>query len=455
MRAIVARELGLELSDDADEVLAGALAQRIAERKTTATAYLDALSAPDTKAPDASAPDASAPDATELHTLGQLLTVGETYFFRMRGHFEALRALATEREGAPIAVLSAGCSTGEEAYSIAMTLLSIGRSDARVTAIDLSRRSLEAARAALYSEWALRAVAPPDRDRWFTRKGRAWEVRADVRAMVDLRAANLIDADAIPLGPFDAVFCRNVTMYFTRDAARTVIARLTASLKRGGLLFLGHAETLRGLSEEYAVEACAGSFHYRHTGGAAVAPSPPTVRTATPPKWMAPLPPEPLAAVSPDVVALVAEERFKEALAAIAPGPSVLRAVALLGDGEVDAAEEVCAHLVATEEGGPEAHYVLGLAAEHRGDRPAAIDRHRAALYLEPDFALAHLQLGRLARREGDAAAARRDLRHALDLIAHETATRIALLGGGFDRDALLALTRAELAAIDTEERKA
>ena len=436
MRELVARELGLELGDDADDVLANALGQRVAERRTTATAYLDMLAAEDRR---------------ELHALGQLLTVGETYFFRMRGHFDALRALASTRDDAPLAVLSAACSTGEEAYSIAMALVSVGQKNARVTAIDLSRRSLDTAHAALYSEWSLRSVTQADRDRWFVRKGPRWEVRADVRAMVELQAANLLEPDAIPLGPFDAIFCRNVLMYFTREAARTVVARVTASLRSGGLLFLGHAETLRGISEEYLVEPYGDSFHYRHIG-AAVTPVPAFVRSVTPARglramgWSAPTPP-PLAA-TPDVVALLAAERFEEALAAIDPAPSVLRAIALLGKGDIDAAERLAAELIAAEEGGAEAHYVLGLAAEHRGDRPTAIDRYRATLYLEPDFALAHLQLGRLARRQSELDAARRDLRHALELLAHEQPARIALFGGGFDREGLLAATRVELAAL-------
>jgi chemotaxis protein methyltransferase CheR len=122
--------------------------------------------------------------------------------------------------------------------------------------------------------------------------------------------------------------------------------------------------------------------------------------------------------------------------------------MALLDSGRLEDAEAMCTQLIARDETGAEAHYMLGLAAEARGDRSVAIDRHRAALYLEPDFALAHLQLGRLERREGDVDRARRDLRQALELLAHETAARLELFGGGFDREGLIALGRAELAAL-------
>lgn len=428
-RALVASTLGLELPDD--DSLEAALEQRRAERRLTLAQYIDTLD-----------------DPRELHALGQLLTVGETYFFRMRGHFDVLRAFVAGLEGRAPLVLSAGCSTGEEAYSIAIALRTAGHPDGRVVGVDLSQRSLEAARAATYSDWSLRSVAPADRERWFLASGARWAVRPEIRAMVDLRAGNLLED--VPPGPFDAVFCRNVTMYFTRDAARATVTRLTASLRPDGLLFLGHAETLRGLSEAYAVEQYDDLFHYRHRDASA---TPPPVAAAATSAWLAPPPPSPPSpspepVVPPDVLSLLAEERFEDALAAMGPEPSVLRAVALLNLGRIQTAEDVCAELIAQGEGGAEAHYVLGLAAESRGERPAAIERHRAALYLEPDFALAHLQLGRLERREGDRDRARRDLRHALELLAHEKAARLTLFGGGFDRAGLIALGRAELAAL-------
>ena len=428
VRAIVERELGLEIADG--DALETAIQTRLAERRLSVARYADALD-----------------DPRELQALGQLLTVGETYFFRMRAHLDVLRSFVATTADRPPLVLSAGCSTGEEAYSVAVALRTAGHPDARVIGIDLNQRSLDVARAATYSDWSLRSVAAADRDRWFERSGQRWTVRAEIRAMVQLRAGNLLDDGAVPAGPFDAIFCRNVIMYFTRDAARSAIERLTASLRAGGLLFLGHAETLRGLSEAYAVQQSGDLFHYRHRHPSSPPPPPVASHTTRATPWLEP-PPAPSPVVAPDVMALVADERFEDALSAMGPEPSVLRAVTLLNLGRIRDAEDVCTELLAREEGGAEAHYVLGLAAESRGDRPGAIDRHRAVLYLEPDFALAHLQLGRLERREGDRDRARRDLRHALELLTHEKAARLALFGGGFDREGLIALGRAELAAL-------
>jgi chemotaxis protein methyltransferase CheR len=92
---------------------------------------------------------------------------------------------------------------------------------------------------------------------------------------------------------------------------------------------------------------------------------------------------------------------------------------------------------------------VVALCREHAGDRPAAVDHHRAAAYLDAAFALPHLQLGRLARRDGELALARRELTLALDLLPQEDAARLFLFGGGFDREALIRVCRRELDACE------
>ncbi|MBX3198505.1 MAG: hypothetical protein KF894_10265 [Labilithrix sp.] len=463
LRAIVARRLGLSLDESRDAELAEILARRLAERRRSdAGAYLDAL-------------DAS---PGELDALGQLLTVGETCFFRARAHFDVLSDVVlparSRSRGDDLRILSAGCSSGEEPYSLAIFMREWERRCAPATwlrwhvrAVDLSRRALAKAATGVYSPWALRETSPELRERYFTTRGREHEVRAEVRAGVTFEARNLTDA-AAPLaasGPFEIIFCRNVLMYFTPAAARAVVAQLAAALVPGGFLFLGHAESLRGLSTDFSLESSHGAFYYRRVAGAVAAqagePNPPK---RGPDPGSAPRVAEPASASSRPpgaadlgaVRELVARERFEQALDAIARIPSdegeeereVLRAVAHLGVGDVDAAESDCARLLAAGEGSVEAHVVLALVAEHRGDRPKAIAHHRAALYLEPDFALSHLHLGRIQRREGRTDEARHELAQALDLLAREEPRRLVLFGGGFSRAGLVALCRTELATL-------
>ena len=288
-----------------------------------------------------------------------------------------------------------------------------------VHAIDLSRRALAKAEVGVYSAWALRETSADLRERYFTTRGREHELGAHARTNVTFEQQNLLDESA-PLavtGAFDVIFCRNVLMYFTPEAARAVVARLTAALAPGGVLFLGHAESLRGLSSDYVLESSHGTFYYRLGQRPAVAP--PVWEASEPLPSVAPVAPALLTeAASPassggaldGVRELVSLERFDQALEALAllsspeheeASVAILRAVAHLGNGDVEAAASDCNRLLAGGEGAVEAHVVLALVAEHRGDRREAIEHHRAALYLDPDFALAHLHLGRIQRREG------------------------------------------------------
>lgn len=461
LRAIVARRLGLSLDESRDAELAEVLARRLAaRRRSDAGAYLDAL-------------DAS---SDELGAIAQLLTVGETCFFRARAHFDVLGDVVLparpRARGDDLRILSAGCSSGEEPYSLSIFMRERERRCEPATwlrwhvrAIDLSGRALAKAAAGVYSPWALRETPPELRERYFTARGREHEVRPEVRAGVTFERHNLVDAASslAGAGPFEVVFCRNVLMYLTPDAARAAVAKIAAALVPGGVLFLGHAESLRGLSSDFTLESSRGAFYYRRAAPAASAPPrepTPTRRRADEPpaaRAVEPAPASPGAADLGAVRELVALERFDQALDALArisplegerESADVLRAVAHLGAGDVDAAESDCARLLAAGDGSVEAHVVLALVAEHRGDRIGAIAHHRAAIYLEPDFAISHLHLGRIQRREGRTEEARHELAQALDLLAREEPRRLVLFGGGFSRAGLLALCRTELATL-------
>ena len=125
----------------------------------------------------------------------------------------------------------------------------------------------------------------------------------------------------------------------------------------------------------------------------------------------------------------------------------LLRAVLLTTSGDVAGAERVCARILERDELNAEAHYLRALCREHAGDVAAAADHDRYALYLDPTFSMPRLHLGLLAKRAGDLELARRELSRALVLLAGEEGSRILLLGGGFTRDALLEVCRAELGA--------
>lgn len=203
---------------------------------------------------------ASATGARELELLVEVLRVGETSFFRHRSHIKALEkvvvpALRDVRPpGSKIRVWSAGCATGEEAYTLALILLkSLGATHSiTVKATDISPEALEIARAGHYSDDAVRNVPESTKQYGFTRDRDGWRIADHVARKVTFETHNLADR-SFPRG-FDVIWCRNVLIYFTPTAREQAISRLIGSLREDGFLFVGYAESLRDFEALQAVQ---------------------------------------------------------------------------------------------------------------------------------------------------------------------------------------------------------
>lgn len=126
------------------------------------------------------------------------------------------------------------------------------------------------------------------------------------------------------------------------------------------------------------------------------------------------------------------------------PDVLLLKAVLLTHGGDLAVAEKACRELLGLDEMSAGAHYLMALCREDAGDRRGAVDHDQRAIYLDPGFAMPRLHLGLLARRAADPSGARRELEQALVLLQREEASRLLLFGGGFSREALIALCRAE-----------
>jgi chemotaxis protein methyltransferase CheR len=209
----------------------------------------------------------------ETQTAVDLLTTNETYFFREGRHFELLREearRALQGRARSFNVWSAACSSGEEVYSIAMTLAdAVGERLAwSVLGSDISTRVLERARRGHYPMERARLVPAPLLQRWCLRgtgpqQGTLLVERA-LRQRVQFAQVNL--NTALPrLGPFDVVFLRNVMIYFGKETKREVVRRIAGALKPGGLLIIGHSESLHDIAGE--LRPVAPSI-YRKPGGA-------------------------------------------------------------------------------------------------------------------------------------------------------------------------------------------
>ncbi|NVJ26991.1 protein-glutamate O-methyltransferase CheR [Myxococcus sp. AM011] len=219
----------------------------------------------------------------ELEAAVESLTTHETYFFREPSQLKAFREellpLLEKRNARTkrLRLWSAGCSSGEEAYTLAMLLKDERRFedwDVEVYGSDISRRVLSMARSAEYGPSALRATSADLLERFFVPAGKAKvRVRDDVRAMVSFGHHNLLDeAGSQLVMKMDAVFCRNVMIYFDQSARRRVLRILRDRLVPGGYLLLGHSENLLNLGADFELVHLRGDLVYRRpelTGGEA------------------------------------------------------------------------------------------------------------------------------------------------------------------------------------------
>ena len=207
----------------------------------------------------------SGEDPAETQTAVDLLTTNETYFFREEKHFALLRSLASQapKRAQPFRVWSAASSTGEEAYSIAMVLADrLEGHPWEVVGSDISSRVLERARLGHYPMERAKHI-PPDYLKRFCLKGIGAQngtllVDRELRRRVQFLPVNL-NAALPQLGMFDAIFLRNVMIYFNDDTKRQVVGRILSLLKPGGHFLIGHSETLNGVSD--AVQALAPSIY--------------------------------------------------------------------------------------------------------------------------------------------------------------------------------------------------
>ena len=397
----------------------------------------------------------------ELAALAEELTITETYFFR---HGEQLRALAgvalPERMAARatqrvLRLLSVGCSSGEEAYTlgiVARELLPDPGWIISVLGLDANPAMLRKAGRAHYSAWSLRETPDDVRERWFHPHDSTYEVDAGVRAIVRFRKHNVAEDDANLWRPelYDVIFCRNLLMYLTPDTADALIDRMTAALAPGGFLFLGHTDSLGSRPAGLEPTHSHSTFYYRRTTASSAAPPP---RIAIPDVVrIAPAPPEPTRAPE-GILTLIHQERFAEALAESEridradPRALLVHGVLLAQAGRLSDAEMEVRALLDANGLDADAHHLLGVCLEGGAAVDVAIGHYRLAAYLDPGFAMPRLRLGLLARRRGDHRTAAAELDRALHLLRDERDDRIVLFGGGFGRIALTTLCRTELGA--------
>lgn len=386
--------------------------------------------------------------AHRQEVLAHHLTIGETYFFRDPAVFAALREhilppLVRARSSAPsgprcLRVWSAGCSTGEEAYSLAITLLEMlpKPQDWQLTilASDINVQALARARQGVYSDWSFRNASPDFKARYFTRTGEGrYRIDPQVQAMVSFVPLNLA-RDVYPAiqtntTGMDIVFCRNVLMYLRDDQAAAAIERLAGCLAAGGWLAVSPVETPIVGSDWLQAQPLAGAVLFRKRSalagtGTMDSPQWPALEEAGRPRGKAPgaraRPPRAVPGTSTPGTVEEAQAHYRqghypEAVALLERilardgghgQASLLLARSLANLGRLDEALHWSDRALAADPLDPARSYLRGSILLEQGQLEAATVAFQRALYLDHDFPLAHFALGSLLVRRGRAALA-------------------------------------------------
>jgi chemotaxis protein methyltransferase CheR len=386
LQRLVLERTGIVLGRERRDSIAKLCARRADElRLPGPEAYLQTL-------------DRGGPDAAEFLSLLGALTNGETCFYRDQRQFLAVEALLAERgrTGGPMLHLwSAGCATGEEAYSLSIAASSVGTA-AAVLGTDINPAYLAAAQEARYGERSLRNLPPPHRERYFSRDSGAFVATPDVRGRVRFQRGNLMDRIAPTSGRvdgrWDVILCRNVFIYFERKTVEAVVARLLRALAPEGHLFIGAAESLHGFDLEAVAVNVGGVWAYR-----AARPGEPHIA----------MPPSSAPAAAPERRAGAEAKRpagRRGAEKRTSPhGIATFRGIRdwLAGLSRAQAREHLTQLLAHTPDH-TKAHMYLGYFALQESDGAAALDRFQKAHEQDPLLPEVHYCLALAYRRLGD-----------------------------------------------------
>jgi chemotaxis protein methyltransferase CheR len=322
----------------------------------------------------------------ELDALIAEMTIGETYFFRDRPQFDAIRdvvipeILDRKQSSKRLRIWSAGCSNGAEPYSLAILLArDLGHRlsgwDVSIFATDINRRYLAQGQAGRFQEWALRATCASVKQECFTKKGQVWAIRPEYTEWTTFAHMNLVES-AFP-SQFDLILCRNVMIYFAPETIRRLIPQFHDALSDGGWFVAGAAEHNLENFHCFDTVSAPGATVYRKSER--------VLRAA-------------MSAVPAQMSAFPTEITPADTL----PEPATIDDLRLLADrGDWENAVPQCDRLLAQDRLNPAVHFYRALLLEQTARREEAERSLRQAIYLDRNFLLAHYHLG-LALAKGN-----------------------------------------------------
>ncbi|ACS81747.1 CheR family methyltransferase [Maridesulfovibrio salexigens] len=398
---ILNRAMGLAPDSLSRSGIELALRARMRETATTEKSYLSLVRASD----------------EELAELVEEIVVPETWFFRDNKPFELLFETVAGCSD-EFRVLSAPCSTGEEPYSIAMTLMGAGLKNFRVDGVDISERALHKARGAVYGDNSFRSELPIYAQSWFRKCEQGRMLAPEIKDSVNFHAGNIIDG-CLPNGRYDVIFCRNLLIYLDDGSRKCLAALLNEKLKDDGLLFVGHAEILPVFNDWFTPVRKQGTFALRKGKRkvATLLKQPVCPHQKCPPNSFsgsgttlaqkAFIPAPTFKQPEPDIgktKAVDAAEKSVEKIESVEPtaGSSIEEIKALADRGSTTKALSMCDELLRQAGPEPELFHLCGLLHEAGGNISMAEEFYGKALYLEPDHMESLVHLALLLENRGD-----------------------------------------------------
>jgi chemotaxis protein methyltransferase CheR len=409
--------------------------------------------------------------------LASHLTIGETYFFRDSGTFQALEEhilpeLIRQRRGKnqQFRIWSAACATGEEPYSVAILLqkliVNLDGWNISILATDINPQAIKKARLGIYNNWSFRQCPLPVKDKYFSRhKDGQFEISSDISRMVTFGYHNLA-IDPYPslasnTNAMDIILCRNVLMYFNRDIADMALSNFSKCLVEGGWLMVSPCDIPLGSNPGLRYASHSGTILYRKEGHLT-----PEIETAFPGETPFSLPREsslftfkPFPSLQKDALETNRPDEIPELLAvrnekskpAKAPQSQYRQALALFTQGAYAQAEKVissvptdkvdagmmillaricanqgkleealrdCQKSIELDKSNPYSRYLLANIMQELGRVQEATVALNQTLYLDPNFVLAYFAMGNIALRQGDVRKSQKHFENALSLLS-------------------------------------
>ncbi|MBJ6725305.1 chemotaxis protein CheR [Geomonas sp. Red875] len=404
----------------------------------------------------------------QLDALARTLTIGETYFLRDPASYRVLEQellpglIASRRAGdRRLRIWSAGCSSGEEPYSIAILLKrlipDLAQWDVTILGTDINPAALKKGKRGVYSQWSFRDAPPWLSDYFKQRPDGRMEILPEIRSMVRFKQLNLADevypSAANGTGGMDLVFCRNVMLYFGPELVPQVVDRLHAALRVGGWLFVSPTEIDHRHFTRFSCRRFPGAIFFEKGDGVPVQDPVPVpelpltllkeMSTGQAPAWAAtgfdfapapsgappaaaqlmaetPVPSATDPGPASTVAAATAEEDARSGDAAECTTDAAgweARARQLADQGLFDAAKQCCEKAIAQDRLHAASHYLLALIHIEQGAQDEAESILKRALYIDHDFILGYFALGNLYRQMGRDAESQRQFGVALSLL--------------------------------------